>query len=69
MDALDLVLSENGISTPSKKTKKTIIKASEKISNTLRKDLKQRHKQEKLKKMELERLPVILPRLEEEVGA
>jgi hypothetical protein len=69
MDAIDLVLSENGISTPSKKTRKTIIKASEKISNTVQKDLRKSHKQNELKKLEMDRFPLIFQRLEEEVGA
>lgn len=69
MDALYLVLSENGISTPSKKTRKTIIKASDKISAVLQKDLKKRDSQENMGRLEMERLPAILRRIEEEVSA
>lgn len=40
MDALDLVLMENGISYSSKKIRKTIVKASEKLSKTIQHELK-----------------------------
>lgn len=69
MVALDLVLSENGIGTPSKRTRKIIIKVSEKISDTVQKDLRKKRRQNKLKKLETEGLPMVVQRLEEGVLA
>lgn len=48
MDALDPMFSENGI-IPSKKTRRSIINASEKISNNIQQDLKEQRKNEKHK--------------------
>lgn len=68
MDALDLVLSQNGISTPSKRTRKTIIKVSEKISRSVQKDLKKTHRQNKFKNLKMDS-PVTFKGLVEGVSA
>jgi len=61
MDALELVLAENGISTPSRKTRKIIIKASEKISITVQNDL--RRQQSDLDKEGMQNFPLYIESL------
>ena len=68
MDALEVVLSKNGITTPSKKTRKTIIKASERLSNLVQKDLMTTHKAHKIKKPTMSRPPLVSQWLEEAVN-
>lgn len=65
MDALDLLLMENGIRSSSKKIRKTIIKASEKISNSVQQDLKKQHRRNKLKAFETNKSSPFLKQLEE----
>lgn len=57
MDALDRVFSENGI-IPSKKTRKSIINASEKISHNIQQDLKRLDKKEKSREAEKSNAPL-----------
>lgn len=57
MEALDRVFSESGI-IPSKKTRKSIINASEKISHNIQQDLKRQDKKEKSGEVEKRNAPL-----------
>ena len=68
MDAVELVLIQHGIHSSSKKIKKAVIRASEKISDSVERDLKKQHRIKRAEKFRNKLSPFFKQSQEEAVA-